>query len=177
MEKIIIFTKYSSLKFDNPSRILNNIPLIEMNNFIVFDEHLNEFKISTSINDGLIFFVKDEIGFDMLNTFIGAFDRKKIGILKHKKPDASSKINFNEFDSCAIGEHESWGKFYPSTLEIMSAKDNNKFTRLQSAIFKSDPEIDLWLKPFEDIAPNITDKTLQAAAAQIKVDVKAKYNL
>ncbi len=138
MKKIIIFTKYSRLKsVSEDLRTLKGIPLIKENFFIVLNEATQLFQVSNSINDGQIFLAKDDIKLEDLSLFIGAYDKKMIGILKHRMPDESSKIKFSEFKKCeGRGQHESKGKFYPDVLKIITDDDKLKFPRLQKVIFR-----------------------------------------
>ncbi len=136
MEKILIFTNYFSLgSVESSLGELKNIPLVENNNTIVFNEKTQEFQVATSINIGSIFFIKDNITEQSLNGFIGEYDKSKIGVLKHRQP----QIDFSDYGKCEpTGTHEANGRFYPDVLRIITGNDNDKFSKLQRAIWNTD---------------------------------------
>ncbi len=139
MEKILIFTNYSSLNSVNSEqRKLKCIPLIQVNPYIAFNEKTKTFQITQSINDGSIFFIQDEITVEDFNGFLGEYDKSQIGVLKHRQPT----FTFDKPYKCephGIHEADGKGKFYPDVLKIITTDDSkDKFSQLQMAIWNTD---------------------------------------
>lgn len=179
MKKIIIFTNSDSLNSVNPTFAQRaDINLLTLANPILrFDETGSIFISTQSFIESGLYFVFDAMEENNFNTLINNIDKSDCYVLKHKRNPKFTLQGFAELLPDGIHEADNKGKYYPDVVNVILEKGDEKVNKIFDAIFKTDPEIDLWLKPFEDIAPNKIDPTLEAAAKKIKIDVKAKYNL
>ncbi|MBK8808692.1 MAG: hypothetical protein IPO21_19465 [Bacteroidales bacterium] len=179
MKRIIVFTNPASLNSVNPVfAVRKDVMCLKLANPILqFDETALIFKSVTSISEPGLFFVFDTLPENNFNALMMGIDKSDCYVLKHKRNPTFLLEGYAELLPDGIHEADDKGKYYPDVVKILIGDVESKVISIFNTIFKSDPELDIWLKQFEEIAPNVIDKKLQAAAAKIKIDVKAKYNL
>ncbi len=157
MEKIIVFTNHQGLAaVDEELCMKNEIPLINSNNFIVFKEYERYFQVATSITDGKIFFINDEITEEKLSDFLKEFDKESIGVLKHRKPEFALS-GFKKYNSDGIHQSKPQGRFYPEVLQIITGNPENIFSQLQIAIWGIDDAGEEKENKKKQLANNILD--------------------
>ncbi|MEI8272543.1 MAG: hypothetical protein WCG08_07960 [Paludibacter sp.] len=154
MEKIIIFTNYNSLGFNNPNRErlkFKNTDGTEINEdfhnkfielkFFKYNGN-GQFQSVESLETGNIFFIYDEIEQKVFDTFINTNNKSKIGILWHKN-DGDFSIDIADFKIQKKGQHMQNGLYYPKILEILTDGKDDEFERLKEKVFKYNPELNV----------------------------------
>ena len=143
MEKILIFTNERQVKDvnDEYEKIIN---IHEVKESFIGKVQSKCVVHTTSISDGEIFLISDELKQEEYNKFIcEKEDDDIIYIIRHDKP----MINFNEpIERIEIGHHVGEDKVYGPILNILADNEGNKTRRVINDIFIKPNNLDIVLE-------------------------------